>query len=252
MTDSFEYAAYDIIASMYEKHVEGKSLNVFPAIEHFVLSKNPEGSTILDVCCGTGKVTEALQQRNYKMTGFDGSSKMVEVASAKVPDASFFVADARDFTVDEPFDAALCLCDSLNHTIKLNELEMIFTNIAQALKPGGTYLFDLRMEEGFEYYWGQDNNEINFNVVEDDVVCTAHTTYDKASGDGRLTITSFHRAGELWQRHDSIIDQKCYSEQEIRSSLTNAGFENIYMFRVKEDFGADEIGRAIFVCTKVA
>ena len=82
-------------------------------------------------------------------------------------------------------------------------------------------------------------------------VSTAHTTYNKETGDGRLTITSFHRVGELWQREDSIIDQKCYSEQEVRDSLTNAGFDNIYMFRVKEDFGADEIGRAVFVCAKV-
>lgn len=251
MSDNFEYAEYDIIASMYAQHADGKSLNVFPAIEHFVLSKTPEGSRILDVCCGTGKVTEALQQRNYQMTGFDGSSKMVDVATHKVPDAHFFVADARDFSVEAPFDAALCLCDSLNHTTKLNEIEMIFRNVANALKSGGTFLFDIRMEEGFEYYWEQDNNEINFNLVEDDRVYTAHTTYNKETKDGRLVITSFHKEGELWRRHDSIIDQKCYSEQELRSSLTNAGFDNIYMFRVKEDFGADEIGRGIFVCSKV-
>ena len=251
MSDDFEYAEYDIIASMYEKHVEGKSLNMMPAIENFVLSKTPEGSTILDVCCGTGKVTEVLQERNYKMTGFDGSSKMVEVASAKVPQANFFVADARDFNVEEPFDAAICMCDSLNHTTKLNELEMIFTNVGKALKSGAPYLFDLRMEAGFEHYWGQDNNELNFNVVDDDIACISHTTYNNETGDGRLVITTFVREGELFKRHESIIDQKCYSEQEVRDCLTNAGFDNTYMFRVKEDFGADEIGRAIFVCNKV-
>jgi demethylmenaquinone methyltransferase/2-methoxy-6-polyprenyl-1,4-benzoquinol methylase len=51
----------------------------------------------LDVACGTGFLTEALPG---EITGIDQSATMVEVASARLPDAEFVVGDA----LAPPFD----------------------------------------------------------------------------------------------------------------------------------------------------
>ena len=74
----------------------------------------PARSRVLDVGCGTGRpVAEVLAAVGHLVTGYDVSPKMVEIARAQVPGATFDVADLR--TLDQPASSwdAVVACYSL-------------------------------------------------------------------------------------------------------------------------------------------
>lgn len=51
---------------------------------------------IADLGCGTGTLTRLLTDEGYAVDGVDFSPEMVDRARAKVPEATFWVADAAD------------------------------------------------------------------------------------------------------------------------------------------------------------
>jgi len=110
----------------------------------------PEGSSILDVGCGTGRHSIELAKRAFTMTGVDISSGMLATARKDAQEAGVEVewihADATQFASDKLFDAAICLCegafgllgkdgDPIEHSLS------VLRNINLALKPETTAIF---------------------------------------------------------------------------------------------------------------
>jgi SAM-dependent methyltransferase len=108
------------------------------------------GNTILDVGCGTGRHAIELARRGFVVTGIDLSSGMLEQARAKAEatgaKVTFRQADAAAFTVDEPFDVAIGLCEGAFGLLggaddPIEQPLAILRNIAAAVKPGARCLF---------------------------------------------------------------------------------------------------------------
>jgi SAM-dependent methyltransferase len=77
------------------------------------LSKLQGVKHILDLPCGTGRLSEQLLQSGYQYTGVDLSPAMLEVAREKManrPDAKFIQADGEALPFEpNSFDAILCV-----------------------------------------------------------------------------------------------------------------------------------------------
>lgn len=58
-------------------------------IERQVIKR--KSGKILDLGIGTGKLAKKLYDANFEMTGLDFSSKMIEVAREKMPEAHFII-----------------------------------------------------------------------------------------------------------------------------------------------------------------
>lgn len=111
--------------------------------------KLQEGSSILDVGCGTGRHAIELAKRGYKVTGIDISSgmlsearKMAEQANVKV---EWIHCDAVKYTPTKTFGAVICLCEGAFGLVGRDEdpLERdlaILQNISDALKPNGGFI----------------------------------------------------------------------------------------------------------------
>jgi trans-aconitate 2-methyltransferase len=98
--------------------------------------------TVLDLGCGTGRLTSQLLDRlgpQGRAIGIDGSAQMVEEASRLLgadPRASFFQQDLLQLSVDEPADAAVS--SATFHWIK--DHDTLFRRIRAALKPGAPFV----------------------------------------------------------------------------------------------------------------
>ena len=58
----------------------------------------------------------------YRVTGIDASEEMIRFPRERSA-CAFIVADIRDISAHESFDAALCMYDSLNHFMRLEDLQ---------------------------------------------------------------------------------------------------------------------------------
>ena len=114
------YTDYDAFAWLYNREWGTFGSNIFfPALKVIAGDKLHDGARIIDLCCGTGQLAEVLVQKGYKVTGLDGSAKMLRYARRNAPAAKFILGDARTFNLPAKYDAVFSTFDSLNHIMTL-------------------------------------------------------------------------------------------------------------------------------------
>jgi glycine/sarcosine N-methyltransferase len=113
---------------------------------------------VLDAACGTGMHAIALAQKGYAVTGVDLSEGMIARARANAErsgvEVRFEVAGFYQIAHalglhpssvrSEPFDAVLCLGNSLPHLTSLGYLMMALVDFAWCLRQGGLLLIQNR------------------------------------------------------------------------------------------------------------
>src|SRR5437764_10406155 len=76
-------AVYDSFAPFYQRYWNQEFHGLaFPILERIWLPRVPAGARILDLCCGTGYLAGLLVKRKYRVTGFDESAAMIDLARA--------------------------------------------------------------------------------------------------------------------------------------------------------------------------
>lgn len=158
---------------------------------------------VLDLACGTGRMTFPLADRGYDMIGIDGSADMLaeafdksaarndrlyeaacrdlglepdapdpdddasEAAMALVNERSrcplFLQQDMRDFELYGTVDAAICCLDSMNYLCGDGDLDACLSCIHLYLAPGGLLIFDVNTPYKFEHVYGD-----NAYILEDE------------------------------------------------------------------------------------
>jgi trans-aconitate 2-methyltransferase len=93
-------------------------------------------ASILDVGCGTGRVTEALLELvpRGRVLAIDASADMIAVARERLGDrATVWCADALELELDEPVDALVSTATL--HWV--GDHDRLWPRLARALRPGG-------------------------------------------------------------------------------------------------------------------
>ncbi len=216
-------SAYDPFALIYHRHWARRFHPLALAVvERWLLPRLARRAAILDLCCGTGEMAGALAEQGYRVTGIDGSEAMLGWARRIAPGATFRQADARQFTLARPVDAALSLFDSLNHIVEPEGLAAAFRCVRAALKPGAPFLFDMNTEAAYGDAWDD-----SVATVEADHAFFLRGGFDARTRLGETRVTAFFAEGELWRRRDFSIWQRCYSAGEIEAALREAGFDDV-------------------------
>lgn len=97
-----------------------------------LLSPRP-GERILDLGCGTGRLTSLIAESGAHVVGFDSSPEMIESARRNFPHLEFVAADAARFEVEVPFDAIFSNA-ALHWVLEADEA---VASMASALRSGG-------------------------------------------------------------------------------------------------------------------
>lgn len=240
------YTVYDEFAWLYERYWGDKFLTDYERVlRDLFAARVKRERSVLDLCCGTGQIAQWLTREGYKVTGIDGSRKMLEHAQKNAPEATFHCRDIRDFKIINMFHAALCNFDSINHVMSLQELSSVFNNVYGALRAGGLFVFDVNTDDGFKARWHG-----TLSIIAKDHVLAGESAYDPKRREGRMTFAAFRHEKHRWNRIDVVVTEKAYTQVEIERRLARSQFKSIRAFDAQRDFKLKEVGRVFFVCEK--
>ena len=140
-------AIYDVIGTGYNNKRTADPYLAERLYENVVsTAKGP----YLDIGCGTGNYTIALQNKGLEMWGIDPSSKMLETAQAKSDACHWALGSAENIPAGDNFFEGITGILTLHHwkdfTAALKELYRV-------LKPGGKMVFFSSTPQQMENYW---------------------------------------------------------------------------------------------------
>ncbi len=144
--------SYDDLARDYhwlftDEHVSGET---FLAGHAPALQRIGPGAEVLDCACGAGFEAIALQRAGYRVTASDGSEGMVAEARRNLAEAGLDVPVSTCPWVDlpsrfdRPFDAVLCVGNSIAHCEGADDMTASLRAMHGVLRPGGVLVLESR------------------------------------------------------------------------------------------------------------
>lgn len=104
---------------------------------------------VLELACGTGRLTLGLAAAGVAMVGLDQSAAMVRHAMVKAeqqgvdPVPRWVVGDMRQFALGERFPLILITFNSLQHLLDNDSVRSCLAAVHDHLAPGGSLAFDV-------------------------------------------------------------------------------------------------------------
>jgi len=222
---------YEVLAPAYEMLASPERISrEGDAIAAVVLGIG--GRSVLDAGCAAGFHAVDLARRGLRVTGIDISPAMIREARARAASASVEVRFAEGDLAEapgadgNPFDALLCLGNTMASVRSLPERGRVFRAFRRALRPGGVLILQMRdlsaiRREGYAFPTRA------FRRGEEEWIFLRR--HDPVPGGIRFTSTLLHRitSSAEWETHFSEYIQVPTTAAEWRGALSLAGFTRI-------------------------
>ena len=118
------------------------------ASEQFYLEEARKvGGPVLELACGSGRVTMSLAKAGIEIVGMDLSESMLDAARTKALRAGvpvrFVQGDMRSFEFPDRFSTILIAGNSLLHLLSIGDLQHCLACVGRHLASGGRLIFDV-------------------------------------------------------------------------------------------------------------
>ncbi len=181
-------------------------------------------SAVLDLATGTGSMALEFAALGCRVTGIDCSDPMLQQARKKAAaqclDIPFLCRDLADFHLPPSFYHAVCLYDSFNYILEPTDLKQAFANVRAALKPAALLIFDVNTVTALEQELFTQRNRPG-SAVE----YRWRSRYNPKTQLSRIKMD--FRVVDTNERISIVHQQRAYTDADLRSVLTDAGFASI-------------------------
>lgn len=213
---------------------------------------------VLELGCGTGKMTRLLSRAGYDMIGIDNSEEMLQMAreaesesedclaaaeeskseaclaaaeesKSETENILYLLQDMREFELYGTVKAAVSICDCVNYILEEEELLQVFRLVNNYLDPGGIFIFDLNTLYKYREVLGE--NVICENREEGSFLW--ENFYDEEENINQYDLTLFIREREnsqLYRKYEETHFQRGYELKQVRMLLEQAGLEVLAVF----------------------
>ena len=138
--------AYTSFAQVYDLFMDNVPYEQWCEFLCRLLKKqNIADGPVLDLGCGTGKMTRLMSERGYDMTGVDNSAEMLQIAAMQQTDVPilYLLQDMQELELDGCVRAVYSVCDCINYVIDEEELLSAFEKVYEYLEENGVFIFDV-------------------------------------------------------------------------------------------------------------
>lgn len=197
-----------------------------------------EFKLLLDLCCGTGTLTNVLSRRGYEMIAVDSSVEMLMEAQAKSAGMEmpplFLCQDAAALDLYGTVDAAVCSLDGMNY-IPPEDLPEVFRRLRLFVRPGGLLIFDIRTPDFLRSLDGDV-----FVDEQEDLLCLWRADFEEELPAIIYGMDIFSRQCRLWQRESEEHVEYAHEPAALQTLLEQAGFHDVCL---RPDCPQGDMGR---------
>lgn len=219
------------------------------------LAKEAKGP-VLEVACGTGRITIPVSQAGIDVTGLDVSPGMLSQARAKSSSKKLSVewieADCRNFQLDKKFSLIFMAFNSIQHLLDHDSLERFFAKVHEHLLPGGTFAFDV-FNPSLQILTRPENKRFpvfrhpNPDNNQEEIMVEETNLYDSKTQINH--IKWYFSFGERRDAQVHELNMRQFFPQELDALLKYNGFKIIEKFGnfTKKSFASEDM-KQIYVC----
>ena len=175
----------------------------------------------LDLACGSGRLAAELVKLGFDPVCADGSPEMLSLAKERLPaDTLLLCQDMTELDLNDTVDVCFCTMDSVNYITTKTALKAAFKRLAIFTDRGGVFIFDADGERKFT----DELADGTYTYDLDDLYLVWNTGYSPRTRKARYELTWFERDGGAWRRFDEEQEQRCWTRDELVSTLEECGF----------------------------
>ena len=220
------------------------------------LAQHP-AARILELGCGTGRLSQPLAELGFVVTGLDSAAAMLSVARRKAVGRTvaphYIQGDLRDFDLGAVFDLVILPNNTLGHLHSVAELAAMLGRVRSHLGDGGLFVLDIfnpspgRLALGPEHQFPLLSFSDSAGAL---VVVTESSHYNLATQVSRL---SWHLTFADGRKTTLQFSLRVFFPQELDALLMLHGFAIEAKYG---DLGRSNFGSAsphqLLVCSKLS
>ena len=219
-------------ARVYDKFTDDSDLNARAEYLHSLLrSYGVAGGILLDLACGTGRLSEAFLQKGFDVIAVDVSEDMLWEAQRRLSPygekALVIRQDMRELDLYGTVNACVCSQDSVSHLIREEDVKRVFKKVALFTQPGGVFIFDVNT-----VYKHRDVLADKTFVYEDEKdFLVWQNEYDPQDHTAQMLIDVFSLTkGGKYERYSQEIVERAYDTDVLSDMLYSSGFSEVRVF----------------------
>jgi len=209
-------------------------------IPFYVEEARRSGGPVLELACGTGRLTIPIAQAGVEIVGLDVSPSMLAHARSKTQDAGlaipFVEADCRNFALGRKFALIFIAFNSMQHMHDHASLAGLFANVRRHLVEGGRFIFDVFNPNVGILARSAGERRLERECKDPDhngTIVFEHTmNYDDAAQVSRIQCYFTRRGPNGEDRGVTVEDLhlRCFFPQEIDLLVRSQGFAILEKF----------------------
>lgn len=208
-----------------------------------------EDGLVLELGCGTGKMTRLLAKSGYDMIGVDNSEEMLQIARDAGEDEGilYLLQDMREFELYGTVRAIVSICDSMNYILEEEDLLEVFRLVNNYLDPGGIFIFDMNTIYKYRELLGETT--ICENRDEGSFIWDNY--YDEEEQINQYDLTLFIKEEkELYRKYEETHFQRAYEVETVQRLLEEAGMEFVVAYDAFTHDGIREDSERIYMIAR--
>jgi SAM-dependent methyltransferase len=197
-------------------------------LEFYQRQAQRAGPRVLELACGTGRLTIPLARSGLILTGLDLSAEMLARSATKAAALNLALdlhpADMRTFALDQQFDLIFIPINSLCHLMDWRDVGQCFAQVRRHLAPGGRFVIDvfnpslaLLTRDRTRWYEVGDYRDAQGGTVR----LTEQNKYDAAT---QINHLQWRFETESGQRLEHSLTMRQFFPQELDALLAHSGF----------------------------